>query len=87
MKRKEKINLSINRMRPKKKSNIALGLEHLMNGSPMNPFTNQGGAVFNQMSQACGLPLASMLEHIGKGAKKSKEQQRIENRLGGLQNA
>jgi len=68
----------------KKKSDFASGLEHLMNATPMNPFDSHGSAVFRQMSQASGLPLATMLKYVGKKVK-NPEQQRIETRLAGLE--
>jgi hypothetical protein len=68
----------------KRKSEFAAGLEHLMNHTPMNPFTPNGSAVFKQMSQASGLPLSQMLKHIGKASKVNADQVRIQNRLGML---
>ena len=69
-----------------RKSDFATGLEFLMNKSPMNPMSQQGSAVFNQAKQASGLPLATMMKYVGQQSKRPNiEQQRIETRLGGLQ--
>ena len=68
-----------------KKSNIASGLEHMVNKGGINPFSPQGAQVFKQMTQASGMPLSQMLSYVGKKSKSNFDQQRIESRLDNLE--
>jgi hypothetical protein len=67
-----------------KKSEIAHGLEHMMNNSPINPFTPDGSRAFSQMTKASNMPMSHMLRYVGQKAK-NPDQERIENRMDKMQ--
>lgn len=64
------------------KSDYHKGLERVLN-NPKTSFLHNGD-VFSEMHRQSGMPLSSMLRHIGRGSKSNKEptdKERSEQRL------
>jgi hypothetical protein len=56
----------------KKKSDLQLGLEKILNDKHASPLTNP--AVYKQLIQAANQPLSHTLKHLGKGHKNQKKE-------------
>lgn len=56
----------------KKKSDLQLGLEKLLNDKHASPFTNP--AVYKNLIQATNQPMTQTLKHLGKGHKNQKKE-------------
>lgn len=74
----------------KQKSDFTLGLEHILN----NPKTNfiKNPKVFDEIHKASGMSLTSMIRHVGKRTKSTKEEkpaddERSKERLANLEKA
>jgi len=74
----------------KQKSDFVMGLERILN----NPNTNfvNNPKVFEEIHKQSGMPLTSMIKHIGKKAKSKKNEeptddQRSKERLSALEHA
>lgn len=58
---------------PPKKSQIAQGLEVLLNDSRTNPFSVEGAKGFKAVMEASNLPLSETLKYLGKKKKAPKQ--------------
>jgi hypothetical protein len=57
----------------KSKSNFQTGLEHILNNNKTNFINNN--AVFHEIHKSSGMPLSSMIKHIGKRGKGKKDKE------------
>ena len=53
-------------MPPPRNSDFAKGLETMMNDPRTSPFTDSGAAGFKAVMSESGMPLSSVLSHLGK---------------------
>jgi len=56
----------------KRKSDLQLGLEKLLNDKNASPFTNP--AVYKNLMMATNQPMTHTLKHLGKGHKNQKKE-------------